>query len=119
MYQSVTPVIETNDLNYEANAFNSYMPDRIPTKPERKTHHLSRSIQNESIHSRHRSNKSHSVSKMNDLTRENITRNSREMHELRKSHDMASSRERKLENGEPELYVSNQFNTGSKNSSGF
>ena len=56
---------------------------------------------------------------MNDFTRENITRNSREMYELRKSHDMASSRERKLENGEPELYVTNQFNTGSKNSSGF
>ena len=106
MYQSVTP-IEKNDLNYESAAFNSYMPDRIPTKHERKTHHLSRSIQNDSVHSRHRSNKSHSVLKMNELTRENIARNSREMRELRNSHDITTSRERKLEAGEPELYVSN------------
>ena len=45
--------------------------------------------------------------KMNELTRENIARNSREMRELRNSHDITTSRERKLEAGEPELYVSN------------
>ena len=106
MYQSVTPV-ETNNLNYESTAFNSYMMERIPTKADRKSNRLSRSIQNDSIHSRHKSNKSHSVMRLTDLTRENIARNSREMRELRNSHDVTSSRERKAEAGEPELYVSN------------
>ena len=54
--------------------------------------------------------------RMTELTRENIARNSKEMRELRNSHDVASSKERKAEDGEPELYVSNQFVSSSKKS---